>query len=101
MSCGQDTSPNVTYVLTNVFRGHIFAHMNTIKETVRTKYAEAARNAAAGNPKSCCSDPVTLDLYGSETEGIPEEALLASLGCGNPTLLAELHAGETVLDLGS
>jgi SAM-dependent methyltransferase len=70
--------------------------MNTIKEAVRTKYAEAARSR-----KSCCSDPVTSNLYGSEADGIPPEALLASLGCGNPTLLAELHEGETVLDLGS
>ena len=70
--------------------------MNAIKEAVRAKYAEAARSHS-----SCCSDPITSNLYGSEAAEIPEEALLASLGCGNPTLLAELHAGETVLDLGS
>jgi SAM-dependent methyltransferase len=76
----------------------IFGFMNTttIKEAVRAKYAEAARSRT-----SCCSDPITSNLYGSETEGIPEEALRASLGCGNPTLLAQLHEGETVLDLGS
>jgi arsenite methyltransferase len=70
--------------------------MNAIKEAVRVKYAEAARST-----KSCCSDPITSNLYGSETDGLPEEALRASLGCGNPTLLAQLHEGETVLDLGS
>ena len=69
--------------------------MDVIKEAVRRKYAEAAVST-----KSCCT-PVTRDLYGSETEGLPEEALLASHGCGNPTLLAQLHPGETVLDLGS
>ena len=68
----------------------------TIKEAVRAKYAEAARSQ-----KSCCSDPVTANLYGDEAAAIPEEALRASLGCGNPTLLAQLHEGETVLDLGS
>src|SRR5205809_8025813 len=75
--------------------------MDVIKETVRSKYAEAARSVTAGRPKSCCSGPITSDLYGSETAGLPQEALLASLGCGNPTLLAQLHEGETVLDLGS
>ncbi len=75
--------------------------MNVIKDAVREKYAEAARHAAAGRKKSCCSDPITANLYGSETAGLPQEALLASLGCGNPTLLAQLNPGETVLDLGS
>jgi SAM-dependent methyltransferase len=68
----------------------------TIKEAVRAKYAEAALSS-----KSCCSSPVTSNLYGAEAEEIPEEALRASQGCGNPTLLAQLHQGETVLDLGS
>jgi len=103
--------------------------MESIKEQVRERYARAARevtengNAACCEPaptaSSCCGpteaktakasccgepkswDPITSDLYGSETSGLPEEALLASLGCGNPTALAELKAGETVLDLGS
>ena len=70
--------------------------MNAIKEAVRAKYAEAARSKT-----SCCADPITSNLYGDEAAQIPEEALRASLGCGNPTLLAQLHEGETVLDLGS
>jgi arsenite methyltransferase len=86
---------------------------STIKEAVREKYGEIARSVAKG-PVSCCGpvasccdtdvstkDPITSNLYGSETAGLPEEAVLASLGCGNPTLLAQLHEGETVLDLGS
>jgi SAM-dependent methyltransferase len=72
-----------------------------IKEAVREKYAEAARQVTAGAKSSCCGDPITSNLYGSETAELPEEALIASLGCGNPTLLAQLHPGETVLDLGS
>ena len=80
-----------------------------VREIVREKYAERARavNAEASCCEpSCCSnasiDPVTSNLY-SETEAaeIPADALAASLGCGNPTALAELHAGEVVLDLGS
>ncbi|MBV8519036.1 MAG: arsenite methyltransferase [Acidobacteria bacterium] len=78
-----------------------------IKEAVRDKYAQAARSVSSGKA-SCCggsacgtAGPITSNLYGDETAGLPEEALLASLGCGNPTLLAELHPGETVLDLGS
>jgi len=89
----------------------------TIKETVREKYAEAANRAAEGAKASCCGpvssccgasadttifDPITSDLYNEgQTAGIPAEALLASLGCGNPTALATLNPGETVLDLGS
>lgn len=83
-----------------------------IQDTVRRKYGEAATAAARGQSSSCCGsscgdgaatkDPITRELYAAnETAGLPEEALLASFGCGNPTALAELHAGETVLDLGS
>jgi arsenite methyltransferase len=75
--------------------------MTDIKEAVREKYSQAAVRAG-----SCCgarpSDPITSNLYSDqETGALPEAAVLASLGCGNPTALAELKAGETVLDLGS
>src|SRR6476646_6417452 len=82
----------------------------TIQEVVKTKYGEAARRVAAGQGNSCCGaaacgtdiDPITRDLYqSSQTSLVPEQAVRASLGCGNPTALAQLHAGETVLDLGS
>src|SRR5712664_3315552 len=67
-----------------------------IKEIVKQKYAEAALKGGCG------CDPVSENLYdASETAGLPEGAVLASLGCGNPTALADLHEGETVLDLGS
>jgi arsenite methyltransferase len=82
-----------------------------VKETVRRKYGEAARQIAEGEKTSCCSstccggtakDPITSDLYtDAETATLPEKAVLASLGCGNPTALAELREGEVVLDLGS
>src|SRR5271170_4843169 len=81
-----------------------------IKEVVQSKYGEAARRFAGGETSGCgcssnaipCCDPISSNLYAhNETEGLPAEALLASLGCGNPTALAELRAGETVLDLGS
>jgi arsenite methyltransferase len=83
-----------------------------VKEVVREKYAQAATRVAQGAAGSCCSrtaaggesccDPITSDLYDStQTADVPEQALLASLGCGNPTALAELKPGETVLDLGS
>ncbi len=80
-----------------------------IQDVVRQKYGEAAKQAAAGGVASCggggelsCCDPITRDLY-DETQiaGLPEKAVAASLGCGNPTALAQLQAGETVLDLGS
>ena len=79
-----------------------------VKETVKEKYAEAALKALDGRKGSCgpsgaCGcDPVTENLYeASQTAGLPEGAVLASLGCGNPTALADLHPGEVVLDLGS
>jgi arsenite methyltransferase len=80
-----------------------------IKDVVREKYGQAALRATAGGSSCCgatatsgCADPITSNLYEAlQTEGIPEEALLASLGCGNPTALAKLNPGETVLDLGS
>lgn len=81
-----------------------------IREVVKQKYGEAAQRAASGARSSCCGsgpataccDPITSNLYDSTQAGtIPEQALLASLGCGNPTALAQLNPGETVLDLGS
>jgi len=91
-----------------------------IRATVRERYGAAAQRVADGATAgaSCCGpaegssgccgstseswDPITSDLYAAgETAGLPAEALLASLGCGNPTALAELKEGETVLDLGS
>jgi arsenite methyltransferase len=84
------------------------AAQNNIREEVQSKYAEAARRAAAGS-KACCGasglsacDPITGNLYDDEqTSALPEKAVAASLGCGNPTALAKLSRGETVLDLGS
>ncbi|MFL6442813.1 MAG: arsenite methyltransferase [Candidatus Sulfotelmatobacter sp.] len=80
-----------------------------IKEVVKQKYGEAALRVTTGGssccgaaPASSCCDPITADLYDvSQIQQIPQEALLASLGCGNPTALAELKPGEVVLDLGS
>ncbi|HKT10063.1 MAG TPA: arsenite methyltransferase [Gemmatimonadaceae bacterium] len=89
-----------------------------IREIVRSRYGRVAKQVVDGAPHaSCCGtgeasgccgsanetwDPITANLYDAgETAGLPVEALLASLGCGNPTALAELHEGETVLDLGS
>jgi ubiquinone/menaquinone biosynthesis C-methylase UbiE len=88
-----------------------------MKAVVRKKYGEAALKVVAGENSTCCgpscgcggtkadggfSDPITRDLYDSVTaSSLPEAAVLASLGCGNPTALAELKEGEVVLDLGS
>jgi SAM-dependent methyltransferase len=81
------------------------------KEIVKEKYGQAALRVTAGgssccgagaNVDGCCVDPITSNLYDASQAGqIPEEAMKASLGCGNPTALATLNAGETVLDLGS
>src|SRR3989449_5109811 len=73
-----------------------------IKETVREKYGQAALRVLEGEKSNCCGDPITSRLYDAgETGAVPEDAVLASLGCGNPTALAQLNPGETVLDLGS
>jgi SAM-dependent methyltransferase len=83
-----------------------------IKSIVQEKYGEAARRAASGQASACCGsspasaiegcDPITANLYGENEAGsVPEAALRASLGCGNPTALAKLAPGEIVLDLGS
>src|SRR5579883_2354431 len=85
--------------------------MMELKEIVKEKYGEAARRVTTGGSNGCCGgsalldgscDPITSNLYdGIQAGQIPEEALKASLGCGNPTALAQLNPGETVLDLGS
>jgi SAM-dependent methyltransferase len=75
---------------------------DTIHEIVREHYADAAVRASQGS--SCCSDPETIgaNLYSAlERDELPDAAVLASLGCGNPTAVADLHPGERVLDLGS
>src|ERR1700735_757954 len=80
-----------------------------IKEVVKEKYGQAALRVKAGGSSCCgatassgCCDPITSNLYDATQAGqIPEEAMLASLGCGNPTALAKLNEGEIVLDLGS
>jgi SAM-dependent methyltransferase len=82
----------------------------SIKAVVKEKYGQAALRVVKGGSTCCgaapavegCPDPISSNLYdGAQTSEIPEEALMASLGCGNPTALAELKPGETVLDLGS
>lgn len=83
------------------------ANGNDIKEFVKEKYGQVAVNASERRETSCCGsgtskDAITRDLYSeAETEGIPVEALLASMGCANPLALASLAPGEVVLDLGS
>jgi len=80
-----------------------------IKDVVKEKYGQAALRVQAGGSSCCgasaatgCADPITSNLYdASQANQIPEEALLGSFGCGNPTALAQLKPGEVVLDLGS
>ena len=83
---------------------------SSIREVVKEKYGQAALRVNTGGSSCCgsapasigCSDPITSNLYDELQAGqIPEAALLASLGCGNPTALAQLNPGEVVLDLGS
>jgi len=97
------TTPNVSET------SHSESH-EAVRAAVRERYGAAAREVASGAPAACgcgCGggaslDPITANLYDpAESAGLPEKAVLASLGCGNPTALAELRAGETVLDLGS
>src|SRR5438874_12922388 len=85
--------------------------MQDVMEIVKEKYGQAALRGKSGAGNSCCGgtsaleaccDPITSNLYNTGQEGeVPDTALKASLGCGNPTALAELKPGETVLDLGS
>jgi SAM-dependent methyltransferase len=88
------------------------AAKDAVREIVKARYGQAVTAVIKGSKASCCgssvatgiggTDPITRDLYDAEqSAGVPEDALLASFGCGNPTALAELRAGETVLDLGS
>ncbi len=102
---------------TNTDPSHTNTSANTVKDTVREKYGQAALRVTEGVNASCCGpvnsccggaafdgtvDPITANLYiNGETDVLPEAAVLASLGCGNPTALAALNEGETVLDLGS
>lgn len=84
-----------------------------VKQAVQDRYGKAALRVVEGEAASCCcgskkavalgaNDPITANLYSDDQAAqIPESAVLASLGCGNPTALAQLHEGETVLDLGS
>lgn len=87
----------------------MFYNAETIKRTVREKYGAAALRVHSGGSSCCgaaaasgCEDPITSNLYAeTQTASLPEEAVLASLGCGNPSALADLRPGEVVLDLGS
>jgi arsenite methyltransferase len=82
---------------------------SSIKDIVKERYGQAALRVRAGGSSCCgataatgCCDPITSNLYdAAQANQLPEEALLASLGCGNPTILAQLKPGEIVLDLGS
>jgi arsenite methyltransferase len=84
--------------------------MKNVRETVREKYGEAARrirscatgSCSSGSASEACCDPIISNIYtAAQEDEVPDTAVKASLGCGNPTALAELQAGETVLDLGS
>ena len=85
--------------------------MADIKDVVKEKYGQAALRVISGDSTCCCGggtavpgqvDPITVNLYDeAQTTGLPADAVLASLGCGNPTALAQLNPGEVVLDLGA
>jgi SAM-dependent methyltransferase len=95
--CGCSAGVSSTSTATNT--------VDEVRETVREKYAAAAKAAAAGTDSGCCSPADAAGLFGSslygEADEAPEAALEASLGCGVPTAVADLHEGEIVLDLGS
>jgi len=85
-------------------------NVDSVKEAIQERYGEAARRVTSGQANSCCDtasccgtdDPITRNLYDDAQKSVlPDTAVLASLGCGNPTALAELKPGEMVLDLGS
>jgi len=110
--CGDEPVVTLAHSMTEEVSTMLGAS-EAVRSEVRARYGAAARRAAEGQQSTCgcgtaCSskdmewDPITSNLYeAAETEGLPPEALLASLGCGNPTALAQLLPGETVLDLGS
>jgi SAM-dependent methyltransferase len=88
----------------------MFVNTTDVRDAVREKYSQAALRMRTAGGASCCgpssardpNNPITSNLYDTAESGaVPEEAMLASLGCGNPTALAQLQPGETVLDLGS
>jgi SAM-dependent methyltransferase len=105
--------------MSDATQGAAATDIDALRDTVQARYGEAARRVTAGQTDaSCCGpaagssgccgatteswDPITANLYDEgEAAGVPAEALLASLGCGNPTALADLREGEVVLDLGS
>ena len=116
--CGPDCcgdEPKVTTIAARLTEevAIMLGARDQVRQEVRAKYGAAALRAAEGQVATCACgtacdsksaewDPITSNLYeAAETDGIPMEALLASLGCGNPTALAALSPGETVLDLGS
>src|SRR5271154_2567559 len=90
-------------------REEVLMESTNVQEQFKEKYGSAARAVAqSGSLQACCDpglrccDPITKNLYSADqTGGIPEKAVMASLGCGNPTALIDLRPGETVLDLGS
>src|SRR5687767_10265885 len=92
------------YIRTSIYKE---TDMDAIKDAIRQKYGAAAETARTGAQANCgcdstCCDTITSNLYDTEeAAGLPAEAVLASLGCGNPTALADLHPGDVVLDLGS
>src|SRR5882724_3118961 len=118
-SCSASSTPNVAAAarLSNPRRSFKSASRSlsmsspNIQEVVKEKYGQAALRVVTGGGSSCCGaapgrascgDPITSNLYDESQKGqLPETAVLASLGCGNPTALAQLNPGETVLDLGS
>ena len=103
--CGSDRDTDCGCSAGAAETGRATASASEVRETVREKYAAAARTAAAGAHGVCCSPADEAAVFGSalyaDTEDVPDSAVSASLGCGVPTAVADLHEGETVLDLGS